>query len=157
LAQLIAALMEFKRNNAFGATAFGAFGTFWLALGLTYYWQADSIVATDPLKHIGFAVVGFLIFSVYMMFGAMTINKALFVTFFFITLLFIGLIGAIFYGDLWADWMKFAGWAEIGVSISGFYGSAAMVLNSTTGYQVLPMGKPILTPKQLAVLEPKTK
>lgn len=32
LAQMIAGIMEFKKNNTFGTTAFTSYGAFWLAL-----------------------------------------------------------------------------------------------------------------------------
>jgi len=151
--QLITSFMEFRRNNVFGATAFGAYGMFWLGLGLTYMWAFDNgLPAADYLDHLGFAFVGYLVFNTYMMVGSLTLNKGLFAVFAFIELLFLGLIMSIFFPDTWADWGKFAGWAELGVSISAFYVSAAVVLNQTTCYQILPLGKPILKPKQLCVL-----
>jgi succinate-acetate transporter protein len=108
--QLITSFMEFRRNNTFGATAFGAYGMFWLGLGLTYMWGFENnLPAADYADILGFAFVGFLIFSLYMTIGSMTLNKGLFAVFAFIDLLFIGLIMAAFFPDTWADWGKFAG------------------------------------------------
>lgn len=154
VAQLITSLMEFKRNNMFGATAFGGYGLFWFALGLTYLWQYDNPGMADlAAKQLGFAFVGYLIFSLYMMVGSLMLNKGLFAVFFFINLLFVGLIFNTFYPDTWSDWGKFAGWAEIGVSISAFYVSAATILNNMACGQVLPLGKPFIKPAQLCVLK----
>jgi hypothetical protein len=151
--QLIASLMEFRRNNIFGATVFGGYGFFWLGLGLTYMWAFENgLENTNYLGHLGFAFVGYLVFTIYMTVGAMTLNKALFALLVFVNLLFFGLIMSIFYPETWSDWGMFAGWAELGASICAFYCSAAIMLNTMTGYNVLPMGKPILKPKQLCVI-----
>jgi succinate-acetate transporter protein len=150
--QLITSFMEFRRNNTFGATAFGAYGMFWLGLGLTYMWGFENnLPAADYLKHLGFAFVGFLVFNTYMMIGSMTLNKGLFAVFAFIELLFFGLIMSIFFPGTWSEWGHFAGWAELGVSISAFYVSAAVVLNQTTCYTILPLGKPLIHPRQLCI------
>ncbi len=136
-AQIIASLTEFKRNNAFGATAFAAYGLFWFAIGMTWYlgYQNDAAY----LKQLGFAIIGMLIFNTYMLYGAGAMNKGMFFVFFFIELLFIGMILNIF-----MDFTPiFAGIAELGVAISAFYTSAAVVLEATAGFPVLPYGKPL--------------
>jgi hypothetical protein len=47
LAQLLAGMWEFRKNNTFGATAFGTYGAFWLAFAF-YIWQfAGKIPAAD--------------------------------------------------------------------------------------------------------------
>ncbi|MBI5001147.1 MAG: acetate uptake transporter [Euryarchaeota archaeon] len=140
-AQFVTALMEFRRNNSFGATAFGAYGMFWFALGLTYLWsyQYGLPLATYE-KQFMFAFIGMLIFNTYMMYGSMSLNKALFFVFFFIELFFIGLIAATYFGIPG----YFAGLAELGVSIASFYASAAIILNNMAGCQVLPVGKPLI-------------
>jgi uncharacterized protein len=156
--QLIACIMEFRRNNTFGATVFGGYGMFWMGLGLTYMWAFDNNLASaNYLDHLGFVFIGYLVFTIYMTVGSMILNKGLFVTLAFVNLLFAGLIMSIFFPGTWADWGKFAGWAELGASIAAFYCSAAIMLNTMTGYQVLPLGKPLLKPRQLCITpeEPK--
>ncbi len=156
--QLIASIMEFRRNNVFGATVFGGYGFFWLGLGLTYMFAFENnISAANYLDHLGFVFIGYLVFTMYMTVAALTLNKGLFALLAFVNLLFVGLIMSIFFPDTWADWGKFAGWAELGASICAFYCSAAVMLNTMTGYNILPMGKPVLTPKQLRIVpEEKT-
>ena len=133
-AQIIASFNEFKRNNAFGATAFGAYGLFWFAIGMTWYY------GTPNLEQLGFAILGYLIFNTYMMYGAAAINKGLFMIFLCIELLFLGLIFNIFWG---VD-PVFAGLAELGVGIFSFYVSAATILNHCGQCEVLPLGEPIV-------------
>lgn len=46
-AQLIACLKDFKHNNVFGATAFGAYAFFWYAMGLS--WMIQNGVLGEKL------------------------------------------------------------------------------------------------------------
>ncbi len=95
LAQLIAALLDAKHNNIFGTTAFAAFGLFWFGVGFSWLIQLGAfgeVLAqnVDP-KQLGFAFIGYLIFSLFMTIGALETHKVLFFIFVFIDILFIGL------------------------------------------------------------------
>ena len=48
-AQLMASINDFKHNNTFGATAFGAYAFFWYAVGFTWLMQnaASTQSGTD--------------------------------------------------------------------------------------------------------------
>ncbi len=85
-AQIIASGIEFKRENTFCATAFGAYGLFWFAIGMTWYNGSPNI------EQLGFAILGYLIFNTYMLYGAAALNKGLFAVFLFIELLFFTLL-----------------------------------------------------------------
>ncbi|MBO8158722.1 acetate uptake transporter [Thermosyntropha sp.] len=141
-AQLTAGLLDYKHNNTFGATAFCAYGFFWLGMALSWTvsnWWANGIII-DP-HQMGYAFLGYFIFTLYMTIGAMGTNKVLFIIFFLIDLLFLGL----FMSTLgWGGhlWHQLAAWSELGISIMAFYGSAATVLNSHYGITVLPVGSP---------------
>ena len=144
IAQFVTALMEFKRNNAFGATAFGAYGMFWFAMGMTWMWsyQYGLPVATYQYNFM-YAFIGMLIFNTYMLVGAASLNKALFAIFVFIELLFAVYVSNIYFGSTVFP-TYIVGLAELGVSVTAFYGSAAILLNNMAGCQVLPIGKPII-------------
>ena len=49
LAQLLAGMWEFKKNNTFGATAFTSFGAFWLAFAVMKILQMNG----DSSCHVG--------------------------------------------------------------------------------------------------------
>ncbi len=136
LALIIAALLEFKSGDIFAATFFGAFGLFWFAYG----W--DASVGWEQLK---FIIVGYFIFSLYMMCAAATIDKVKFFVLFFVMLMFLGLIVSVFANVT----IKFAGLAELLLAVSAFYASAAILLKTMAGFDVLPNGKPFLEFKQL--------
>lgn len=144
-AQLITCILDSKRNNIFGTAAFGAYGLFWFAVGMSWLIQLGSFgetlaVAYDP-KQLGIAFIGYLIFSLFMTVGAMETHKVLSMIFVFIDFLFIGLslttlgIAPEFSHHL-------AAYAELAVALLSFYGSSATVLNGHFGRVVLPVGKP---------------
>ena len=137
-AQIIASSIEFKRENIFAATAFGAFGLFWLAVGMTWYFGYS-------IDQFGFGVLGYLIFSIYMTYAAASINKAFLAVFVFIDLLLAALLFQIFGGGP----ALFSGLMELFVAISGFYASAAVVLKNIAGFEVLPLGAPMIELKKI--------
>ncbi|MGI6154154.1 MAG: acetate uptake transporter [Christensenellaceae bacterium] len=144
LAQLIAGIIDFKKNNVFGGTAFIAYGLFWMAV------QFSSAVtlgifgeaaqgAYDPTQN-GVGFLGYLIFTVFMTIGALRTNKVLFFIFFFIDLLFLGLSLSSF-GIAAEPMHMLAAVSELIIALLSFYGAGANVLNHQAGGTVLPLGK----------------
>ena len=84
-AQLFACINDFKHNNVFGATAFGGYAFFWYAMGLSWLIQngvfGEKLAASADPKQLGFAFLGYLIFTLYMTVGAMETHKVLFIIF----------------------------------------------------------------------------
>jgi uncharacterized protein len=145
LAQLYASFLDAKHNNIFGTTAFGAFGLFWFGVGTTWLIQlgffGENLAADGDIKQLGFAFVGYLIFSLFMTIGAMETHKVLFFIFVFIDLLFIGLSLSSF--DIMHEATHMlAAVAEMCIALLSFYGAGAIVLNTHFGQVVLPVGKP---------------
>lgn len=141
-AQFVAGIMDYKHDNTFGATAFCGYGFFWFAVGTTWYMQVTGTIGTgagfDP-RQLGFAFLGYFIFTMFMTVGAMGANKVLFIIFFLIDLLFLGLfMSTLGWGG--EAWHMLAAFSEMGIAIASFYGSAATVLNSHYGFPVLPVG-----------------
>ncbi len=142
-AQFVAGILDYKHNNTFGATAFCAYGFFWFAMAMS--WMISSGmwgngVAFD-VHQMGYAFLGYFVFTMIMTVGSMGANKVLFIIFFLIDLLFLGL----FMSTLgWGGhaFHMLAAYAEVGISIMSFYGCAATVLNTHYGITVLPVGAP---------------
>jgi uncharacterized protein len=146
LAQLFAAIGDAKRNNVFGTTAFGGYAFFWMSMVLSWLMK---IGAFGPLlagqadgKQMGFAFLGYLIFSVFMTIAATETNKVLFAIFVFIDLLFLGLTANSF-GILAEPAHMLAAYSELTIALLSFYGSAANVLNTQFGRNFLPQGRPL--------------
>lgn len=142
--QLIACIFDFKHDNMFGATAFGAYAFFWLGVSMSWLIKlgvlGQELASSADVKQLGVAFIGYLIFTFYMTLGALETNKVLFWIFFFIDLLFIGLAGDIF--GWFSGAHTLAAWSELIISLLSFYGSAATLLNHHFGKQFLPLGKP---------------
>ncbi len=142
-AQFIAGIMDYKHNNTFGATAFCAYGFFWFAMAFSWMISNGMMgkgLAFDP-HQMGYAFLGYFIFTVFMTFGAMGANKVLFVIFFLIDLLFLGLfMSTLGWGG--ETWHMLAAWSELAIAVFSFYGSAATCLNTHYGFTVLPIGEP---------------
>lgn len=144
-AQLFACINDFKHDNTFGATAFGAYAFFWYSMGMTWLIQngvfGEKLAATADTKQLGFAFLAYLIFTIFMTIGAMETHKVLFSIFVLIDFLFIGLALNAF--GIMPEFMhSLAAWSELGIAILSFYGSGAAVLNKHFGKVFLPVGKP---------------
>jgi len=144
-AQLYASVCDALKNNAFGATAFGAYAFFWLAVASSWLiklgvFGAVLQSAVDE-SQLGIAFVGYFIFTLFMTIGATETNKTLFLIFLFIDFLFIGLALSSFHiaPELTH---KVAACSELLISLLSFYGSAAVMLNTHFGKVFLPLGKP---------------
>jgi hypothetical protein len=142
-AQFVAGLFDFKHNNHFGATAFCGYGFFWFGVAMTWMISNGMIGTAEgitiDMHQLGFAFLGYFIFTVYMTIGAMGANKVLFTIFFLIDLLFLGLfMNTLGLGG--EAWHTLAAYSELGVAICSFYASAANVLNNHYGITVLPVG-----------------
>ncbi len=146
-AQLFACIQDARKNNVFGATAFGAFALFWSGVGMTWMIQngvfGAQMAENVDTKQLGFAFVGYLIFCLYMTVAALTTNKMLFIIFIFIDLLFVGLSLSTL-GISESIGHPLAAWSELIISMIGFYGSAASIINIQFGRIVLPIGKPLI-------------
>ncbi|WP_053984840.1 acetate uptake transporter [Niameybacter massiliensis] len=144
-AQLMACIHDFKHNNTFGATAFGAYAFFWYAMGFTWLIQngvfGETLAASVDGKQLGFAFLGYLIFTIFMTIGAMETHKVLFTIFVLIDFLFIGLAFSSF-GIMEHGMHQLAAYAELAIAIVSFYGCGAAVLNTHFGRVFLPVGKP---------------
>ena len=144
-AQLMASINDFKHNNKFGATAFGAYAFFWYAVGFTWLIQngvfGEALATSFDTKQLGFAYLGYLIFTLFMTIGAMETHKVLFTIFVLIDFLFLGLTLTSF-GIMTHATHQLAAYAELLIAIVSFYGCGAAVLNTHFGRVFLPVGKP---------------
>ena len=135
LAQLIAGIIDGRRGDTFGLTAFTSYGLFWIGLSFMFLMEWLGIV---ELSGPGLAWVCILwgVFTAYMTVGAFKISKDHVFIFATLALLF-WLLAAHFFGALSA---KVAGVEGIFCGAAAVYGSAAVVLNAMYGRWVLPIG-----------------
>lgn len=136
VAQIIAGVMEFKKNNVFGATAFTAYGFFWLSLILIWINPFKSIQPADPIS-MGFYLGLWGVFSLFMFIGTLKHNRASQVIFGSLVLLFFLLAAANFTGS--ASIHTFAGYVGLFCGSSAIYSSVAQILNQEFGKIILPL------------------
>ncbi len=138
LGQIIVGIMEWKKNNTFGATAFTSYGLFWL-----------SLVALIVLPKTGFgtaptaaAMTSYLVmwglFTAVLFVGTLKLNRALQVVFASLTILFFLLA----IGDATENHLikTVAGYEGIFCGLSAIYTGLAQVLNEVYGRTVAPLG-----------------
>jgi succinate-acetate transporter protein len=140
LAQIFAGLQEWKKNNTFGATAFTAYGCFWLSLVALWLIPKTSFGVAYKSSEEGVAwyLLMWGLFTLFMFFGTLRLNRVLQTIFLSLTILFFLLAASDFTGN--ASLRVFAGYEGIFCGLSAFYGSVALVLNEVYGKTVLPMG-----------------
>jgi succinate-acetate transporter protein len=145
-AQLFACIEDSKRHNLFGTTAFGAYGLFWIAVAASWLTKlgvfGEAMAASVDGKQLGFAFIGYLIFSLFMTIAATETNRVLFNILVLIDVLFLALAMNAF-GIMPEFSHKLGAWTVLVISIFGFYGSAAAMLNGQFGRVFLPVGKPM--------------
>jgi succinate-acetate transporter protein len=139
IAQLIAGIFEFKKNNTFGMVAFISYGSFWLTLVALIFMGKWGWVSAAS----GPAMVAYLIlwgiFTLLLFFGTLKINKALQFVFATLTILFFLLaIADATHNEALGH---FAGWEGIVCGGSAIYTGTAVLLNELYGRTVLPVGK----------------
>jgi len=141
LAQIIAGIMEWKKNNTFGTTAFISYGFFWLSLVVLVLmpkFEPLSKMATDETAKAAYLAM-WGVFTAVMFIGTLRLNRALQFVFASLTVLFFLLA----YGDLMgasAGFKHFTGYEGIVCGFSAIYTGLAQILNELYRKTVLPLG-----------------
>ena len=144
LAQVIAGIMEWKKNNTFGATAFTSYGMFWLTLvALVVLPKLPYGIAAADGTAMGAYLGIWGVFTFALFIGTLRLNRALQVVFITLTILFFLLAIAECSGN--ASLTVFAGYEGIVCGLSAMYAGVAQVLNEVYGRVVLPLG-PVAKP-----------
>ncbi len=138
VAQVIAGIMEFRKGNTFGVTAFTSYGLFWLSLVALILMDKFKWIAKPDDPFMGWYLFMWGLFTFVMFFGTLKKNCSLQVVFFTLFVLF------------WLlairDWFglpivgKIAGFEGIFCGLSAIYLAMAEVLNEALGRVVLPIG-----------------
>ena len=138
LAQIIAGIMEWKKGNTFGTTAFSMYGIFWWSLVALWTLPKLGWADTSTIPAISWYLFLWGIFTLVMFFGTLKANRALQFVFLSLTVLFFLLA----LGDaIESETLKrIAGIEGIICGLSAVYAALAQVLNEAHGRTVLPLG-----------------
>jgi len=138
MAQVIAGILEYKKNNTFGMTAFISYGFFWISLVALIFMGKWGWISATP----GTAFVAYLLmwglFTLLLFFGTLKINKALQFVFGSLTILF--LLLALGNSTKNETITHIAGFEGIICGGAAIYTGIANLLNEVYGYTVLPLG-----------------
>ncbi|MEM6160312.1 acetate uptake transporter [Erwinia sp. P6884] len=139
LAQIFAGILEYKKGNTFGLTAFTSYGCFWLSLvGILLLPRMGLAEPTDA-AFLGVWLAIWGLFTLLMFFGTLRANRALQFVFASLTLLFALLAYGNIAGNLAV--IRFAGYEGIICGASAIYLAMAEVINEQLGRRVLPTGE----------------
>ena len=137
LAQVIAGIMEWKKGNTFGTTAFTSYGFFWLSfVGLLV--MPKMGLATPPENS---ALVAYLVmwglFTAGMFVGTLKLSGSLQFVFASLTILFFLLALGDYTGS---EAVKhFAGFEGVVCGFSAIYAALGQVLNEVYGKTIIPV------------------
>ena len=137
-AQVIAGILESKKNNTFGMTAFISYGFFWLSLvGLIVMPKLGwAIAASETAMAFYLAMWG--VFTGLLFIGTLKINRALQFVFATLTILFFLLAAGDATGN--KSIMHLAGYEGLICGFSAIYTGSATLLNEVYGRNFWPVG-----------------
>ncbi len=140
IAQIFAGLQEWKKNNTFGATAFTAYGSFWLSLVAIWLIPKTSFGASFASSEtaVGWYLFMWGLFTLFMFIGTLKMSRLLQLVFFTLTILFFLLAASDLTGN--KSLRTIAGYEGIVCGLSAMYGCIAQILNEVYGNVVLPLG-----------------
>ena len=138
LGQIIVGIMEWKKNNTFGATAFTSYGLFWLTLVALILLPKTGMVAASSPKAMGFYLTCWGMFTAVLFLGTFRLNRALQVVFGSLMILFFLLAAADFTGN--TALKVIAGYEGIFCGFSAIYTGLAQVINEVFDREVAPLG-----------------
>lgn len=142
VAQIVAGIMEWRKNNTFGTLAFTSYGLFWLTLAGIWLIPAifpnTKLAASPSETALAWFFVFWGVFTAYMFVGTLKLNRALQGVFALLTILFFLLAIRDFGGG--AIFGKIAGWEGILTGLVAVYAACAQTLNEVYRRVVLPLG-----------------
>jgi len=139
LAQVIAGIMEFRKGNTFGTTAFCSYGLFWWSLVALIVMPTVSFLSVVKPVETAMAAYFFMwgLFTAIMFFGSLKTNRALQFVFASLAILFFLLTARDLTGN--GAIGTIAGYEGIICGLSAFYLALAEVLNEVHGKTILPI------------------
>jgi len=136
-AQVIAGIIDARRGDTFGATAFTSYGLFWIGLALLF---SQKQVVAENYTGIAYAMLLWGVFTGLMTIGTFKISRVHTFIFASLTVLFMLLAAHFSHSiDLSPKW---AGYEGIVCGASAVYGATAVIMNAQYGKWILPMGFP---------------
>lgn len=137
LAQIIAGIMEWKKNNTFGTTAFTSYGLFWLSLVALIILPMMGLGTAASKSAMAAYLFMWGLLTLVLFMGTLRLNRALQFVFLSLTVLFFLLALGDFTGN--SSITTLAGYEGIICGFSAIYTGLAQVLNEVYGKIVAPL------------------
>jgi succinate-acetate transporter protein len=137
IAQIIAGVMEWKKNNTFGTTAFTSYGLFWLTFACLLILPKVGLATAPNAIALGYYLFLWGLFTAIMFIATLKLNGALQFVFASLTILFFLLAIGDWTGN--ALIKTIAGYEGIICGASAIYTGLAQVLNEVYDRVVLPI------------------
>jgi len=138
ISQVIVGILEWKKNNTFGFTAFCAYGFFWISLVLILILPKMGYSTAPDKNEMAAYLALWGLFTLFMFVATLRLNVALQLVFGTLVVLFFLLaIGDITENN---NLKVFAGYEGIVCGLFAFYAAMAQMLNEIYGKIVLPIG-----------------
>jgi len=138
LAQVFAGVMEWKKGNTFGTTAFTSYGFFWMSLVALLVMPTMGWGAAPSAEAMTAYLFFWGLFTAVMFIGTLRLNRAL--QFVFLTLAILFFLLALGDATGSASIRTIAGIEGIVCGLSAMYTGLAQVLNEVYGRTVAPIG-----------------
>ena len=137
-AQLLAGMWEFVRKNTFGALAFSSYGAFWISYYVFVHFLAPAIkVGADLNAAAGVFLLGWTIFTFYMMIASLRVSGAVFGVFAALTVTFVLLTIGAFQAN--SSITHAGGYVGLLTAALAWYASAAGLINETFKKAIVPV------------------
>jgi uncharacterized protein len=138
VAQVIAGVLESKKNNTFGMTAFVSYGFFWLTLVALIFMSKWGWITATSKSALATYLALWGIFTLLLFIGTLKLNRALQFVFATLTVLFFLLAIGNFTEN--ENIIIVAGYEGIICGSAAIYTGIANLLNEVYGRKVLPLG-----------------
>ncbi len=139
IAQIFAGLLEYKKGNTFGLTAFTSYGAFWLSLVAIFLMPKMGLGEAANPHFLGAYLGLWGVFTLFMFFGTLQAARMLQFVFASLTVLF-ALLSIGHFADN-ESIIHVAGWVGLACGASAIYLAMGEVLNEQFGRTVLPIGE----------------
>jgi uncharacterized protein len=136
LGQVIVGIIDGKRGDTFGLTAFTTYGLFWLSLSFYFMLIWGKVIPAADMAGLGWMCIFYAIFTGLMTIGTFKMSFTHTFIFASLTVLFILLAGHFISG--WSG--KIPGVEGMFCGASAAYGGIAVALNAKYGRTILPLG-----------------
>lgn len=141
IAQIVAGIMEFRKGNTFGTTAFLSYGLFWETFVFIFVLPGLSGLSgfAPSANALGTYLFVWGLFTFFMFIGTLRLNGALMSVFGTLFILFFLLAISYWTNNTTTTFGHIAGYEGILCGLTAFYAAVAQVLNEVYGRTVLPI------------------